>query len=87
VENRLEVYKYLKKNGIEACPLICGSMGRQPFWMKRFKELHLPIADIVHDNGIYLPNHLNINIEKIDYISKFFLEIAKPLVIDKKSLI
>ena len=35
VKNRLDVYKYLKKNGVETRPLICGSMGKQPFWIKK----------------------------------------------------
>lgn len=78
VENRLEVFQYLKKNGIETRPLICGSMGKQPFWIKQFGVKHLKVADIVHDYGLYLPNHLYIDDEKVAFICKIFKEIAKP---------
>jgi len=49
VENRVEVFNHLKKNEIEVRPLICGSMGKQPFWIKRFGYTSLEVADIVHD--------------------------------------
>lgn len=32
-KNRLEKSKHLLAQGIECRPLICGSMGRQPFWI------------------------------------------------------
>lgn len=83
VKNRIEVFKFLKNSEIETRPLICGSMGRQPFWIKNFGELHMPVADLVHDNGIYLPNNLKINKDKIEYISEKFLEIAEPIFLDK----
>ena len=34
VENPEEVWLSLKNNGVESRPLICGSMGLQPFWKK-----------------------------------------------------
>ena len=78
VKNRIEVAKHLKNNGVETRPLICGSMGKQPFWIKKYGEQNFPIANKVHDNGIYLPNHLNLDEEKIKYISELFLDIAEP---------
>lgn len=78
VENRVEVFNHLKKNEIEVRPLICGSMGKQPFWIKRFGNTPLEVADIVHDFGLYLPNHLYINEEKIKYITEKFMEVAIP---------
>src|SRR5690606_1090338 len=41
VENRTDVAAHLKANGIESRPLICGSMGLQPFWIKTNGTLHL----------------------------------------------
>ncbi len=79
VKNRLEVYNFLKKNGIESRPLICGSMGRQPFWIKKYGELHLRVSDLVHDNGIYLPNHLKMDENKIRFVCEKFVEVAEPL--------
>ena len=78
VKNRLEVFKHLKLNGIESRPLVCGSMGRQPFWIKRYGETRLPVADLVHDHGIYLPNHAQLTPEDILYVSEIFKEVAEP---------
>lgn len=80
VKNRLEVYHHLTNSGIETRPLICGSMGRQPAWIKIYGELKLPIADIVHDYGLYFPNHLQITEEKVKYICDKFMEIAIPML-------
>ncbi len=82
VKNRLEVSRYLKANEIECRPLVCGSMGRQPFWIKKFGETRLPVADIVHDYGLYLPNHLGIDKNKIMYIADKFNQIAIPLTFE-----
>jgi CDP-4-dehydro-6-deoxyglucose reductase, E1 len=78
VENRLETFHALKDAGIESRPLICGSMGRQPFWIKKYGELPLKIADKVHYNGIYLPNHANLDEEKIHYMAEVFNRVAEP---------
>lgn len=79
VKNRLEVFQMLKKNNIESRPLICGSMGRQPFWIKKYGELSLPISDKVHFNGIYLPNHAHLNDEQIRNVAEVFNNVAEPI--------
>jgi CDP-6-deoxy-D-xylo-4-hexulose-3-dehydrase len=76
VKNRLELSKHLLAHGIECRPLVCGSMGRQPFWIKRFGATRLVVADKVHDQGLYLPNHAGISAEDIAYIGKHFNEVA-----------
>ena len=78
VENREEVFNHLKKNNIEVRPLICGSMGKQPFWIKKFGYEALKVADVVHDYGLYLPNHLYIDEEKIKFVTDKFKEVAVP---------
>lgn len=78
-KNRLEVSKYLLARGVECRPLVCGSMGRQPFWIKKYGVTHLPVADKVHDFGLYLPNHANITPEDIAYVAKHFREVAHPV--------
>ena len=78
IENRLETYNYLKSKGIETRPLICGNIGRHPFWLKKFDNPNLKYADIVHDYGIYLPNHANLSINDIKFICECFKEIAIP---------
>lgn len=52
-----ELAKELFNNGIECRPLICGSMSKQPFWIDLYGKQDLHFADIVHENGLYLPNH------------------------------
>ncbi|NBR42642.1 MAG: DegT/DnrJ/EryC1/StrS family aminotransferase [Verrucomicrobia bacterium] len=79
VKNRLAVFHHLKTNGIECRPLVCGSMGRQPFWIKRYGVTHLTVADRVHDFGLYLPNHANITPDDISYVARCFKEVAEPL--------
>ena len=77
-KNHLEVSKHMLAQGVECRPLVCGSMGRQPFWIKKFGVTHLPVADKVHDFGLYLPNHANITPEDIAYVAKHFREVAQP---------
>lgn len=77
VRNRLELSKHLLSHGIECRPLVCGSMGRQPFWIKKYGVTHLPIADKVHDYGLYLPNHANLSPSDIDYVAECFRQVAK----------
>ncbi len=78
VENRSEVARHLKTNGIETRPLICGSMGLQPFWIKKHGVCHLKNADVVHNFGLYLPNHANLTKDRINYVAGIFSEIAVP---------
>ena len=78
-KNRLETAKHLVAHGIECRPLVCGSMGRQPFWIKKYGVMHLPVADKVHDFGLYLPNHAKITPEDIAFVAKHFREVAQPI--------
>ncbi len=78
VENRMDVFKYLKKFNIETRPLICGNIGRHPFWIKKYGKQALKNADIVHDYGLYLPNNFNLKKKDIDYICNKFKEVAIP---------
>lgn len=78
VQNRLEVYKYLKKFNIESRPLICGNIGRHPFWTDVYGIKNLKNADIIHDYGLYLPNNYNLNERDIIYICERFKEVAVP---------
>ncbi|WP_311272301.1 MULTISPECIES: DegT/DnrJ/EryC1/StrS family aminotransferase [unclassified Rhizobium] len=77
VENRLEVYELLKKEGIESRPLICGNIARHPFWTReKGVDPNLPNADKVHDYGMYLPNHHNIDERDISRICEIFKSVA-----------
>jgi len=67
------------KNGGLTRPLICVNIGIYPFWIKKYGETSLKMADIVHDYGLYLPNHLNIDKKDIEYVCDKFKEVAIPL--------
>jgi len=69
---------YLKKFNIETRPLICGNIGRHPFWIKKYGNCTLKNADIIHEFGLYLPNHYNLSKNDIFFISQKFKEIAVP---------
>ena len=79
VKNRLDVFYELQKNGIESRPLICGSLGRQPFWINEFGETKHKNADIVHDYGLYLPIHNSINRKDVELISSIINQIGIPI--------
>jgi CDP-4-dehydro-6-deoxyglucose reductase, E1 len=80
VKNRLEVYRYLKSKNIQTRPLICGNMGQQPFLKtKKVIKKNLNFAKFIDKNGIYLPNHANLSLKDVDYISDHFNNIAKPI--------
>jgi CDP-6-deoxy-D-xylo-4-hexulose-3-dehydrase len=63
-----ELVKALKENNIECRPLICGSIGLQPFWINRYGKCSLPNADTVSKNGLYVPNNHTITTKKLDKV-------------------
>ena len=83
VKNRTETYKFLKKNKIQSRPLICGNMGDQPFIKKKYlNNVSLKNAQFVDKYGLYLPNHANLSLNDINYVTKKFLSIAIPIHLD-----
>lgn len=60
----------LIKNKVECRPLVCGSIGRQPFWTNLYGEVELDFADKVHNFGMYLPNNQDITTDEIIFISQ-----------------
>ena len=79
VKNRLDTYRALISEGIESRPLVCGNIGKQPFWVKKFGEADLPNANLVHTNGLYLPNHQNLNKEEVEFVAEKLCAIGEPL--------
>lgn len=67
-ENRNQIVKDLLNNSVECRPLICGSIGRQPFWIEKYGICELPFADKVHFNGFYVPNNPDLTENEIDFI-------------------
>ncbi len=57
---KMLIVKELVDNKIEVRPLIAGSMGKQPFWIKKYGKTNLPNCDIIDLYGFYIPNNHNI---------------------------
>lgn len=78
VADRAETARRLAEHGVECRPLVCGSMGRQPFWIRRHGVTALPVADKVHDHGLYLPNHAGLSSEDIAHVADVMRRFARP---------
>ena len=57
LSKKYDIFKNLQKHDIETRPLICGSIGQQPFWKKAYGECSFTMADKVDNFGLYLPNN------------------------------
>ena len=66
--NSSKMIEELQKADVEIRPLVCGSIGRQPFWYENFGHPKLGFANIVHDLGFYLPNNHELTEDEIRYI-------------------
>ena len=66
---RDEIVEILTVNDVEVRPMICGSMGTQPFYVKEFGELKLPNVTIIDEYGFYVPNNPKLTNEEIFFIS------------------
>jgi len=65
----MELVKELQLNNVECRPLVCGSIGLQPFWKERYGEVNFEFANQVHNYGLYLPNNQDISEDEIRLIS------------------
>lgn len=72
---RDEIVKTLTANNVEVRPMICGSMGTQPFYVKEFGELKLPNVTIIDEYGFYVPNNPKLTREEVSFISGLVNEI------------
>ena len=62
---RNQIVEKLVESNVECRPMICRSMGVQPFYVKDYGKLVLKNADIVDRYGMYIPNHPNLTQEQI----------------------
>tara|TARA_X000001388_G_C2226123_1_gene121204 strand:- start:857 stop:2011 length:1155 start_codon:yes stop_codon:yes gene_type:complete len=74
--NRNKIVKELQNNDIEVRPMICGSMGTQPFYVHKYGRLELPNVSIIDKYGFYIPNHPHLKGEEILFISKIINEVT-----------
>ena len=68
--NRDKIVDALLSNNIEVRPLICGSMAKQPFYVKRYGEKDMKNCNIVDKEGFYIPNHPHLKEREVKLISK-----------------
>jgi|TARA_R110000744_G_scaffold145979_1_gene258771 CDP-6-deoxy-D-xylo-4-hexulose-3-dehydrase len=65
---RRSIVKKLQENNIETRPMVCGSMGTQPFYVKKYGRLELPNVTEVDRYGFYVPNHPKLTKDEIVFI-------------------
>ncbi len=66
--HRKKIINILKKNKVEVRPLISGSMGNQPFFLKKVGKKLFKNSSIIDKYGFYLPNHHKIKKKNINFI-------------------
>lgn len=72
------IVEALYDNSIECRPLVCGSLGQQPMWIRfNGQPTLLTNADDINNNGIYIPNHSKITFDDIDEICGVIKESLK----------
>ena len=74
VEGRKKIVKALVANGIETRIFSAGNLGLHPFWFSRYGKSSFPMADKIHYQGLFLPNHPSLSIENIEFIAKVVME-------------
>ena len=54
--------------------MICGSMGTQPFYVKKYGVKILPVVKRIDEYGFYVPNHPGLTEKDIHKISNIILD-------------
>jgi len=68
--HRDKIVKKLQENKVEVRPMICGSMGTQPFYVKHYGRLELPNVSLIDRDGFYVPNHPKLTTDEIAFITE-----------------
>ncbi len=66
--------------GVETRPLICGSVGRQPWFVERHGAVALPHADRIHTNGMYVPINPDLTADEVAEVASLCLDAPKGSV-------
>jgi len=72
----------LQKENIEVRPMICGSMGTQPFYVKQYGRKELPNVSEIDKYGFYIPNHPGLNESDILKITNIIKDTAAERFVD-----
>jgi len=67
---RMELQAFLERHRIETRPIVGGNLARQPAIAHIAHRIagRLPVADMVHRQGLMIPNHHNVTAEQQDYV-------------------
>ena len=74
---RKDIIAGLREAAVEARPLIAGSMGNQPFWIKKYGKLSLSNCDRIDKYGFYIPNNQDLTVENIELISNIINKLGE----------
>ena len=72
---RDDIVKNLQDNDIETRTMVCGSMGTQPFYVKKYGRLELPNVTTVDKYGFYVPNHPKLTESEIKFVCEKINEV------------
>tara|TARA_R110000824_G_scaffold101243_1_gene240521 strand:- start:2077 stop:3231 length:1155 start_codon:yes stop_codon:yes gene_type:complete len=75
-----EIVRKLEEGGVECRPLVCGNIGRQPYFEKMYGKKRYKVADMVHDKGFYVPNNPSMEEEDISYICNIINEVTRKTI-------
>jgi CDP-4-dehydro-6-deoxyglucose reductase, E1 len=67
-KKKKEIVRELIKNKVETRPLISGSIGNQPFYIKDYGVNKLKNATLIDKYGFYVPNHPELDKSDITFI-------------------
>lgn len=67
--NRDKIVHELNENDVEVRPMICGSMGTQPFYVKEYGRLELPNVTDIDKYGFYVPNNPHMTIQEVTHVA------------------
>lgn len=81
-EYRDAIVARLQKENIEVRPMICGSMGTQPFYVKKYGRKELPNVSQIDKYGFYVPNHPGLSKEDILKITNIIKNTASEKFVD-----
>jgi CDP-6-deoxy-D-xylo-4-hexulose-3-dehydrase len=69
-KNKKKIIDKLISEGIEVRPLIAGDMSKKPMWYERYGKVSLPNCEKINEFGFYVPNHQDLTMDQIKFISK-----------------
>jgi len=76
-EERDAIIFSLIEHGIETRYFAAGNLGLHEFWTEKYGETSFPMADQIHNRGLFLPNSTALSPEDVDYISSVVIDTVK----------